>query len=155
MIYFNVELVQLAIQIVLDTYGQYHDEFIDECNDLCRIHLAKQNLFHKKGKEYARQLNAELRKKYPIIDNMLAVANQMVPKGSTICSNTCEIPPIDEMSELQQDHFGILCHVLLRKHRIEGIADFFSHLDYALPHSTPSSMSGIAGASQPLPVACQ
>ena len=78
--------------------------------------------------QQARDLNAAMRKKYPVIDNMLDIANKLIPKRNStgVGSTTSET---QEYKLLEQDYYGILCHVLLKKKITESVEEFIEKVD--------------------------
>lgn len=76
----------------------------------------------------AAELNDELRRKYPLINTLLNIAERMpkriVRGNSVIVNNT---PPV--MNELVQDTFGILATVLLKKNIINTIEQFIDYVE--------------------------
>lgn len=131
MVYFKEKLVQQATQMVSQDYIQAAElhEFIDVYNDLCRINQAEQNLFHETGKDTARQLNLELRKKYPIINRMLDIADNLSRNFPSLYNSNPTRTSSNELLYLQQDRCGILCHVLIKKNIIKKIEEFIDYVD--------------------------
>ncbi len=102
-IYFHEELVAKVIETIKDA-----TELADVRSDLQKIINAQNRIQQFGDTVTARKLNSELRKKYPIIDEMLAFAN-------TVC------PPVqqDPMSRIKQKQ-------LWRQVRFNRIAVEFS-----------------------------
>ena len=77
--------------------------------------------------QQAKELNNELRKKYPVINNLLNIANRLprVQSSSPASSSASET---DEYECLRQDYYGILCHTLLKKKLIEAIEEFIEQV---------------------------
>ena len=121
MIHFDNNLVKEAFKIAHEAH-----ELSDVANDLNRINTVLsttptiENLFE------ARRLDNELRKKYPTIDKMLAIANSYPIIRVASQSNTQNSP---EYSNLNQDYFGILCYVLLKKGITSSIEQFIEKVD--------------------------
>ena len=90
------------------------------------------NFYHKYGFEFdgCRQLNSELREKYPIIDQLLDIADRM-PRiiHYSPYSNNSTRNQTNEAAYLQQDHVGILCHVLMKKNIIREIEEWIDYVD--------------------------
>ena len=121
MIHFDNNLAKEAFKIVHAAH-----ELSDVANDLNRINTVLsttptiENLFK------AQQLDNELRKKYPTIDKMLAIANSYPMSAVASQSNVQDLP---EYANLKQDHFGILCYVLLKKEITTSIEQFIERVD--------------------------
>lgn len=78
--------------------------------------------------QQARELNNELRKKYPVINNMLNIANRL-PRAQAPSPASAGAPETDEYEFLRQDYFGILCHTLLNKKLIEAGEEFIERVE--------------------------
>ena len=78
----------------------------------------------------ARELNFEIRKKYPTIDKMLAAAEKF-PKRPRISrpGDNEKSRSLEEHTLLEQDQYGILCHTLLKKGITSRIEEFISHVE--------------------------
>ena len=122
MIHFDNNLAKEAFKIAHEAH-----ELSDVANDLNRINTVLsttptiENLFE------AQRLDNELRKKYPTIDKMLAIANNYLIPAVASQSNTQDLP---EYANLKQDYFGILCDVLLKKEITTSIEQFIERVDW-------------------------
>ena len=76
----------------------------------------------------ARELNDALRRKYPIIDEMLQVANRVPVKRATPVLNQGEQKPIEYVM-LEQDRCGILCHMVLKKGLTQSIEEIIAWVE--------------------------
>ncbi len=121
MIHFDNNLAKEAFKIAHEAH-----ELSDVANDLNRINNVLsttptiENLFE------AQRLDNELRKKYPTIDKLLAIANNYLIPAVASQSNTQDLP---EYANLKQDYFGILCDVLLKKEITTSIEQFIERVD--------------------------
>ena len=77
----------------------------------------------------ARELNCEIRKKYPTIDKMLEIAEKFPKMPRTIRRGDKEAFRPMEYSLLEQDKYGILCHTLLKKGITKTIEEIISHVE--------------------------
>lgn len=132
MIYFKEMYITQAKKIIEGPFHQAEEikEFSDIRNDLKRIAQAERHLHSNSGREAARQLNSELREKYPIIDQLLDIADRM-PRiiHYSPYSNNSTRNPTNEAAYLQQDRVGILCHVLMKKNIIREIEEYIDYVD--------------------------
>lgn len=114
---FNNHLANQAYRIICDSI-----DLVDVKNDLDKINIilssapTKENLFN------AVVLNDKLRKKYPIIDDMLEIANSLTVAADGQSNDLLEY------AKLKQDIFGILLHVLIKKNIIKNIEDFIDYI---------------------------
>ena len=121
MIHFDNNLVTEAFKTAHEAH-----ELFDVANDLDRINTLLsttptiENLFE------AQRLDNEMRKKYPTIDQMLAIANSYPMVTVASQSNTQGLP---EYANLNQDYYGILCYVLLKKKITTSIEQFIEKVD--------------------------
>ena len=121
MIHFDNNLVKEAFKIAHEAH-----ELSDVANDLNRINALLSTIATMEVLYEAQRLDYELRKKYPTIDKMLAIANNYPIAMVASQSNTQELP---EYANLKQDYFGILCHVLLKKKITTSIEQFIEKVD--------------------------
>lgn len=122
MIHFDPELVSKAIEAAKDAA-----DFKDVTEDLQRIKSAETGVLQFGDVVTARRLDAELREKYPIIDEMIELANRMPPALQTGSSNHPQLPR--EVSNLQQDYYGIICHIALKKGMVQSTKQFIKSVD--------------------------
>lgn len=122
MIHFDPEMVSKAIEIAKDA-----TDLTDVVKDLQRIKDIETGVFQSGDTVTARRLDMELRKKYPIIDEMLNLANRMPPALQTYSSSHVQLS--QEVSNLQQDYYGIICHIALKKGMVQSIKQFIKSVD--------------------------
>ena len=124
-IYFYKNLIGEALKTIAESH-----EFFDISSDLENVRqqmelVRASNLVWENDNckkfvklQQARDLNEAIRKKYPVIDNMLDIADRLLPDRPPYAPNG-GASETREYSLLEQDYYGILCHVLLKK----GIAE--------------------------------
>lgn len=122
MIYFNKDL----IKSVLDLAKEAHD-CADVLKDLDRINDAIANIQNYDGLGQARELDKELRDKYPCIDVMLGVAQTMSSGFSGQAQSSSYSLP--EISNLNQDYHGIICGTAVKKGIVHEIKDMIERVD--------------------------
>ena len=122
MIHFDPELVSKAIEAAKDVA-----DLMDVTEDLQRIKNAEAGVLQSGDVITARKLDAQLREKYPIIDEMLDLANRMPPTLQTGSSSHTQLP--QEVNNLQQDYYGIICHIALKKGIVQSIKQFIKSVD--------------------------
>lgn len=121
MIHFDSDVVSKSIEAAKDI-----DDFMDAARDLQKIQNAENRALRFGDVATARRLDAELRGKYPIIDEMLAFANR-IPSAPRTDSSNLQLP--QEVNSLQQDYYGIICHVAMKKGIIQSIKQFIKSVD--------------------------
>lgn len=122
MIYFKKDL----IKTVLDAAKEAHD-CADVLKDLDRINDAIANIQNYNGLKQARELDKELRAKYPCIDTMLDVAQAMLSGLSGQAqSSSCSSP---EAANLNQDYYGIICGTAIKKSIVHEIKDMIEQVN--------------------------
>lgn len=117
MIYFKNNFVDIAKELI-----KTNDDF-DTLNDLTQIENAKNNLHTLSGQIFAMELNNKLRIKYPVIDEMLIIADNFATI-QTYNNNAKRCNSIVEENLLTQDEYGILCDKLIKSKIINRIEDF-------------------------------
>ena len=122
MIHFDSELVSKAIEAAKDAA-----DLMDVTEDLQQIKNAEAGVLQFGDIVTACRLDAKLREKYPIIDEMLDLANRMSPALQTGSSIYAQLP--QEVSNLQQDYYGIICHIALKKGIVQSIKQFIKSVD--------------------------
>ncbi len=122
MIYFNKDL----IKSVLDLAKEAHD-CADVLKDLDRINDAIANIQNYDGFGQARELDKELRDKYPCIDVMLGVAQTMSSGFSGQAQSSSY--SLLEISNLNQDYHGIICGTAVKKGIVHEIKDMIERVD--------------------------
>lgn len=117
-IYFTEGLFEKVLQIIKESH-----DCLDIANDLLTI----QDTINNGSEIDAERLDDYLRKKYPIIDTMLNIADsiQVRPnsENSRISGVTSQSP---YKSRLEQDRCGILCQAAIKKgfaHDLESCID--------------------------------
>ena len=121
MIHFNPNLVSQAVKIAHEAH-----ELSDVVNDINRIQAILSTTPTKEVLFEAKKLDDELRRRYPIIEKMLEIANHCSIVTVSPQSNTQDLP---EYANLKQDYFGILCDVLLKKEITTSIEQFIERVD--------------------------
>ena len=122
MIHFDPELVRKVIEVAKDAA-----DLRDVTKDLQQIKNAEAGILQFGDVVTARRLDAKLRKKYPVIDEMLDLANRMPSALQTGPSSHMQLP--QEVSNLQQDYYGIICHIALKKGLVQSIKQFIKSVD--------------------------
>lgn len=123
MIYFNKEKFQQITNILS------LPEHIKEAGDLVSISNAIICVRLYGMEAYANELDAKLRKDYPIIEEMLTIADNM-PKAKISGKNerTFNVdPPI--VQRLLQDYYGICTKMLLKEKLIHSIEEFIDYVE--------------------------
>lgn len=114
-IYFTSDLEIQVLKAIKEAY-----DCADVKNDLGRIRWMIQ--YGTNGQ--AGYLDWEMRKKYPMIDDMLQVANHFPARPARYCVETAASS--FEKSNLEQDYGGILCDTAIKKgikRRLEDCID--------------------------------
>lgn len=120
MINFNVDLFYRAEKDIKEVR-----DFKDLKEDIDKIDFAMKNIVAYDGIAYAKYLDNQLRKKYPIINKMVEVANNMPKIFQLIASNNPSVT-IPELESLRQDRCGIICDYLLKKQYVSSIEQCIS-----------------------------
>lgn len=121
MIHFDLELVSKVIEAARDATDLRDINF-----DFQRIKSAETDVLQFGDVVTAQRLDAELREKYPIIDKMLDIAKSMPSALQTGSSNHAQLP--QEVNNLQQDYYGIICHIALKKGMVQSVKQFIKSL---------------------------
>ncbi len=124
MIYFHEELVVKTMETIKDAA-----DLSDIRTDMQRIEDAQNRVQQFGDTLTARRLDTELRKKYPIINEMLALANTICPPVQQAPMRVNQTEAIPEARMLQQDRCGILCHVALKKGVSQSIKQFIKSVN--------------------------
>lgn len=129
-IYFRKALVEEALKAVLESHelsevGKDIDNILQQMEQVISSNLMQENNGNVRLWELqqARKLNDAMRKKYPIIVNMLNIAERLTPKGTSAETGSHTSETLEYIL-LEQDYYGILCHVLLKKKITETIEEF-------------------------------
>ena len=134
-IYFHKNLVEEALKALRES-----PELSDISNELkivwqqmkqvkySNLVLESDNNIKMQKLQQAKELNGIIRQKYPVIDNMLAVADLLFQKRP-VSRRSVGAVETNEYKCLEQDYYGILCHVLLKKRNIENIKEFIEKVD--------------------------
>lgn len=140
MIFFKAELNYKALKLIKESH-----DLLDVATDLDKIDQAQNNIdryamdYQKSPNEVslanyqtslynANNLDEELRKKYPTIDLMLNIANDL-PKITFARSSGNAVVKPQEYRALSQDRCGIKCHVLIKKEIISHAEQFIDHVE--------------------------
>lgn len=134
MIYFRESYISEAYKIIDELR-----EFSDTRDDLQKIEGMKQRIkiaIYSRASvsemnnvlQHAKNLNDELNRKYPIIQQMLQCANGLKRTHSTNSMDTSDNIP-DAYKMLEQDRCGILCHTLLKKGITNTIEETIEHVE--------------------------
>ena len=123
MIYFKQNLTTQALSMIKE-----QKELSDVLNDLSRIDQAKNEFYTHAGLQQARNLDAEMRKKYPMIDLMLNTANRFKLNFPANTKRPAMNEP-EELTNLQQDRYGIICDTLLKKGITSSVEEYIDHID--------------------------
>jgi len=124
MIYFHEELVAKAPETIKDDA-----DLADVQTDMQKIADAQNGIRQFCDTITARRLDAELRRKYPIIDEMLSFANTIFSPVQHAPRSENHMEAIPEANALQQDRYGILCHVALKKGITQSIKQFIKSVN--------------------------
>ena len=117
-IYFTEGLFDKVLHIIKESH-----DCIDVANDLKAIQDTVCN-----GSDLdAETLDTYLRKKYPIIDTMLDIANSIQARPSCGNSNATLQSPYKAM--LKQDRCGILCHTAIEKGLKQDLKSCIDHVE--------------------------
>ena len=127
MIHFKSYLVAQAEKVIMESH-----DMAETANDLYRIKSAINTISSPNGLLVARQIDTEMRQKYPMIDEMLRIANHMphfqnaarvsIPQTSTYAET-------EECAALRQDMYGILCETLIKKGYTHSVEQFIERVD--------------------------
>lgn len=108
------------------TANKVENDLFDVLNDLKSIEYVIYEVKSIENLQIARKLDKDLREKYPIINQMIAIANSFY--NASINSSTSP-QPIDAFENLKQDYYGILCDTLLKKQITNSIEQFIEKVD--------------------------
>ena len=117
-IYFASDLRERTLKALVEAH-----DCADVKNDLDRIRWMIQ--YGTNGQ--AGFLDWEMRKKYPMIDYMLQVANHFPARPARYCMETAASSL--EKSNLEQDYWGILCDTAIKKGIKRSIEDCVDHIE--------------------------
>ena len=127
MIHFKSYLVAQAEKVIMESH-----DMAETANDLYRIKSAINTISSPNGLLVARQIDTEMRKKHPMIDEMLRLANLM-PHYTNIVqvSNPNASIQADtvEYKALIQDKYGILCDTLIKKGYTRSVEQFIERIE--------------------------
>lgn len=133
-VYFNMDYVQKALKIVEESH-----ELRDAANDVRKVKEARSQIHHsifnitngytmQLRLQYARALDDEMRQKYPVINAMLDFSNCLPRRQSTGMAPT-SVTECEEYWHLDQDYYGILLHVLMKKQITNSIEEYVKFVD--------------------------
>lgn len=117
-IYFTAGLFENTLRIIQESH-----ECWDVANDLERI----QNIIDYGFDFEAAELDDYLRRKYPIIDKMLNIADSIQVRPCSGNSDT--IFQSTYKSRLEQDRCGILCQVAIKKGLAQELESCIDHVE--------------------------
>lgn len=124
-IHFDKDLIAKAFKITheaVDLIDVAHD--IDAINGILSKPSTIENLVS------AVALDKILRERYPTIEKMLEVADCFSISPVPVSSNNSQDPPYpNEYKNLEQDYFGILCDVLMKKGVTSSIEQCIKRVD--------------------------
>lgn len=116
-IYFKEDIVHSTLEIIKTAH-----DCADELNDIHRIEQAIFNVNYYGDVATAEHLDAELRNKYPCIDNMLNIADSMpIQPSTTPKSGSSKSSSAIIKSRLEQDKYGIICGAAVKKGIVKRI----------------------------------
>ena len=98
-----------------------------DCADVATDLLRIQNTIAYGTDEEAMHLDLELRRKYPIIDAMLQIANSLPMQPSQRTATVSGESP--SKANLWQDYYGILCDTAVKKNIKKSIEDCIDHVE--------------------------
>lgn len=117
-IYFTEGLFDKVLHIIEESH-----DCLDVANDLKTI----KNTICNGSESEAKELDDYLRKKYPIIDNMLNIADSIPAHPASGNSNTTSQFTYKEM--LVQDRCGILCQIAIDKGLKQDLKSCIDHVE--------------------------
>ena len=127
MIHFKSYLVAQAEKVIMESH-----DMAETANDLYRIKSAINTISSPNGLLVARQIDTEMRKKHPMIDEMLRIADLM-PHYTNIVQvpNPNANVQVDtvEYKALMQDKYGILCEALIKKGYTRSVEHFIEKVE--------------------------
>lgn len=97
-----------------------------DCADVATDLLRIQRTIAIGTDEDALHLDLELRRKYPVIDTMLQIANALPVQPSQCAAAAAGESP--SKANLWQDYYGILCHIAVKKGIKKSIEDCIDHV---------------------------
>lgn len=98
-----------------------------DCTEVATDLLRIQNTIAYGTDEEAMHLDLELRRKYPIIDAMLQIANSLPMQPSQRTATVSGESP--SKANLWQDYYGILCDTAVKKNIKKSIEDCIDHVE--------------------------
>ena len=123
MIHFYSTIQNRTLEIIKEAH-----DCADVFRDLNRIEQVGANVYTVYGGvSAAKQLDHELRQKYPTIDKMLDLANTMLPPSPQASNIRSEEDRA--ISNLNQDYCGILCDTAVKKGLAKSIKDCIESVD--------------------------
>lgn len=134
MLNFYEEQVKTALQAIKEAA-----DLIDTAQDIREIermmdqiqNSSRMSMMNPDEKEFlfqeARRLNHYLRNKYPEIEEMLFAA-QNIPKGNSNTMSRTALPKPEEYIVLEQDYYGILWGVLIKKGYVKKIEEYIKRV---------------------------
>lgn len=117
-IHFKADMKAAVLKII----NESHD-CAEIASDLFRI----QRMIVYGTDEEAMHLDLELRRKYPIIDTMLRIANSLPTQPYQRTAAVSGETP--SKANLWQDYYGILCDTAVKKNIKKNIEDCIDHIE--------------------------
>lgn len=117
-IHFKADMETATLKAIKEAH-----DCTEVANDLLRI----QRIIANGTDEEAVHLDLELRRKYPIIDTMLQIANSLPMQPSQRTAAVSVESP--SKANLWQDYYGILCDTAVKKNIKKSIEDCIDHVE--------------------------
>ena len=117
-IHFKADMETATLKAIKEAH-----DCTEVANDLLRI----QRIIANGTDEEAMRLDLELRRKYPIIDAMLQIANSLPMQPSQRTATVSGESP--SKANLWQDYYGILCDTAVKKNIKKSIEDCIDHVE--------------------------
>lgn len=119
MVYFDPNFVNQIMKIIYEA-----EDYIDVANDLSKII----GVYNNGSYSEAERLHVEMLHKYPIIGDLLQLANTLSqqPTSQNSTGTTYAFP---NKENLKFDYHGIICEVALKKGLKESLKDCIDHAE--------------------------
>ncbi len=124
MIHFNQEKVSKITKEI----RELHD-LADVLGDINKIEKAIFRIGQYGDLQTARNLDIDLRNKYPSINKMIEIGTALRTTINTNVTVLQNVREIDEIEALKQDYYGILCDTAIKKGLIHQIEQFIDRVD--------------------------
>lgn len=116
-IYFKADMENTTLNVIKEAH-----DCAEVANDLIRI----QRTIAIGTDEDALHFDLELRRKYPVIDTMLQIANSLPVQPSQCAAAAAGESP--SKANLWQDYYGILCDIAVKKGIKKSVEDCIDHV---------------------------